>query len=82
MIPFPYSVEVDDHSDDCGTVYRLNGPGINITSKDEEYLTDRCNDLNFGFARGVAHCNNDSSPKNPGPKNPRPVPGDDFIDSF
>ena len=50
----PYFVEVDDHSDDCGTTYRLVGPGILVVSKDEEMLKERAKDLNLnlGFEQG------------------------------
>ncbi len=50
----PYTVEVDDHSDDCGTVYRLKGPNVSILSKDEEMLKDRAQDFNLGFEQGQA----------------------------
>ena len=48
----PYTVEVDDHSDDCGTVYRLKGPNVGILSKDEELLKERAEDFNLGFEMG------------------------------
>lgn len=48
----PFKVEVDDHSDDCGTVYRLKGPNVGILSKDEEYLKERAEDFNLGFEMG------------------------------
>ncbi len=48
----PYTVEVDDHSDDCGTVYKLTGPNVGILSKDEEYLKERAEDFNLGFEMG------------------------------
>ena len=50
----PYKVEVDDHSDDCGTVYRLTGPNMSLTSKHEQDLQDRADDLNLGFEAGRA----------------------------
>ena len=50
----PYKVEVDDHSDDCGTVYRLTGPNMCLTSKHEQDLQDRADDLNLGFEAGRA----------------------------
>ena len=48
----PYQVEVDDHSDDCGTVYRLKGPNVSILSKDEEMLKERAADFNLAYAQG------------------------------
>jgi hypothetical protein len=48
----PYKVEVDDHSDDCGTVYALRGPNVSILSKDEDELKERAADFNLGFERG------------------------------
>lgn len=50
--PGPYEVEVDDHSEDCGTVYRLKGPNVSILSKDEEELKYRAADFNLGFEQG------------------------------
>ncbi len=50
----PYTVEVDDHSDDCGTVYKLTGPNVGILSKDEDLLWERAGDMNLGFEQGRA----------------------------
>ncbi len=50
----PYTVEVDDHSDDCGTVYKLTGPNVGILSKDEDLLWERAGDMNLGFEQGQA----------------------------
>ncbi len=50
----PYTVEVDDHSDDCGTVYKLTGPNVGIISKDEDLLWERAGDMNLGFEQGQA----------------------------
>lgn len=47
-----YEIEVDDHSDDCGTVYRLKGPNVSILSKDEELLKERAADFNLGYEQG------------------------------
>lgn len=55
-----YTVEVDDHSDDCGTVYRLKGPNVSILSKDEEWLKGRCDDFNLGFERGLRPSSGDA----------------------
>lgn len=45
----PYKVEVDDNSDDCGTVYVLKGPNVQILGKDEEWLKERMEDFNLAY---------------------------------
>ena len=49
----PFKVEVDDHSDDCGTVYRLFGPSTSILHKDKDYLDEMAEHHNWGWYQAI-----------------------------